>query len=330
MSRSFLANIPLVPILFALGQEPDQRGRFWCPFHNDQRPGGKPSAVISEDPTNLYCWSCGTDASAPEVVAEVLGLSMKEATRWCLQYAKPVDDLPRKRRREVSPARLEAELRRHTEGIRYPNDVEPIERFLRSRNQFGQSYYDYVRYEWGWRGDYHGRVVMPHRDVDGTLTGIKWRIPPDWRKLHRPGSRFTALYGSWRYLGHRNPTTASASLSVDSESGVTWGRTRETWVIEGETSTAWGGFWLEPLGVRVLGAVGAGHKPTEEHVNLLRGDKIFLVFDDVDMRIGREAVERWADALTNAVPEISVVQLAHGHDLCNIAETPAEVREKFA
>lgn len=337
MTRSFLASIPLVPVLFALGREADSRGRYWCPFHYDERPGGKPSAEISDDPTLFHCWSCDRDATAPEVAAEFLGVSVREATRWCLERVSPLENVAPRRKPEVSSARLESEYRRHTEGIRYPRDVDPVDSFLWTRPEVptagerppGQpSYHEYVTREWGWRGDYHGRVVMPHRDAAGTMTGLKWRIPPDWRKLHRPGSTFPALYGSWRVGGPDHPRDTSASHSVAYAPEVTRESraVNETWVCEGETDTAYAGFWLEPLGVRVLGLVGARQRPTDDMLNLLAGERVVLCVDDVSKSPGSEALATWAEVLVGAGIEYRALDLGSDYDLSKYPKTPIELR----
>lgn len=334
MTRSFLASVPLVPVLFALDREADNRGRYWCPFHYDDRPGGKPSAVVDDDPTLFHCWSCGRDATAPEVVAEILQISVRDATRWCVERVNPLADAKPRRKVEVSSARLESEYKRHTEGIRFPHDVSPVHALIWSREEWRdeiEEFAYYVEQAWGWRGDYHGRVVMPHRDETGTMTGIKWRIPPDWRKLHRPGSTFPALYGSWRLAGQSYPTTASAADSVETEPEPPRESRgpRESWLCEGETDTAWGGYWLEPLDVRVLGLVGAMQKPTPEMLDLLRGDKVVLCFDDIHKSPGSEAVATWDEALDGVASEIVVIELPHKRDLSTIDETPVVLRERI-
>lgn len=327
MSRTYLAQVPVIPVLFALGRDSDQRGRYWCPFHNDDRPGGRPSAEVRDDPTILSCWSCETNATAAEIVARVRGVSLSEAQRWAVETAGHIAALPRRQRPRPSAARLEAELHRLTTGIRYPGDVDPLTSFLWSRPNV--PVYPYVYNEWGWRGDYRGRVIIPHRDRAGALTGLKFRVPPDWAKESRPGSRFECLYGLWRLAGG-SPLDRGESPG-DDETGPAANVVRpvpeEIWLLEGETDTVWAASHLEPLGVTCLGLPGAGYKPTLEELELLRDRRVVMALDGD--AAGERARDTWTRALDGVAAEIQVVDLLPGMDLCTLTMTPVELRERL-
>jgi hypothetical protein len=311
MSRTFLANVPVVPVLFALGRVADQRGRYWCPFHLDDRPGGKPSAEVHDDPTVLSCWSCGRDSRAPELVAEITGCSLEKGLDYALSVADEIEPSAKKRVDAVSAERLEAEYRRLTEQIRYPRDVDPVEAFAETRG-WEDDLTSFARVSWGWRGDYRGRVLMPHRDENEDLTGIKWRVPPTWAKDGRKGSRFAQLYGTWR-LGR---ATARGALSD-----------RIAWITEGETDTVWAAWHLEPVGVEVLGAPTALYRPREPEIERLAGRRVVLAFDGDPA--GLRGRQRWQTALLDVAEEIVTLDIPEGLDLESAPATPIEIWEKL-
>jgi len=303
MTRTYLADIPMVPVLFALDRFPDQRGRYWCPFHEDERPGGKPSAEVRDDPCVLSCWSCGMEARAPEIVAAITGCSITDGLAYALEVAGEITPTAKKRREGPSADRLEAELVRQTVGIRYPRDVDPVESFCASKN-WGEDVTRYARAEWGWAGDYRGRVVIPHRDYAGDLTGLKWRLPPHWDKDARPRSAFRQLYGAWR--------------SFEAE---------ETWICEGESDTVLAANFLEPVGVCVLGLPGGQFRPRTAEIEQFRDRMVVLVFDADD--VGEQARSRWAESLRGVTKRTVNLQLDDGLDLCKTAETPTELRRLY-
>lgn len=324
MSRTFLAEVPVVPVLFALGQEADKRGRYYCPFHDDRRPGGKPSAEVRDDPCVLSCWSCETDATAAMLAAKIRGTDLRAGLEFALSVAGQIEAKPRRRAPGPSPARLEAEYARLTTDVRWPGDVDPVAEFVESRG-WGGAVWRYVTEEWGWRGDYRGRVLMPHRSYDGEMTGIKYRLPPDWQKESRPRSSYPQLYGAWRLA--RVTTRDRGVRPGDDESSASSNVIEEVWVLEGETDTAWAGFWLDELGVGTLGMPGAGYRLRPGEVEMLRGRRVVLAVDG-DAK-GAEARDRVGALLDDVADEIEVVKIPAGEDLCTLPVTPREIWERM-
>lgn len=302
MSRTFVVDVPVAPVLLMFDRYPDRRGRYWCLWHDDERPGGKPSAEIRSDPCLLECWSCGKDATAAEIVAELTGVSLTEGLRRAVEIAGSIAPKPKKAPREVEPARLEAELERQTVGIRYPRDVDPVDAFAADRRWNG----DVVRYvaeQWDWAGDYRGRVVLPYRDAHGVLRGLRWRMPPHWDKSSRPKSSFAFLYGAWRLNG-----------------------AGEVWLCEGETDTVWAGYHLEPEGVGVVGLPGGRYSPHPGDLELLAGKKVVIVFDTDT--VGELAREKWTAAL-GPIAELVQIRLEGVKDLCDSFANPSEIRALY-
>lgn len=308
MTRAWLLDVPVVPVLLALDRYPDNRGRYWCPFHNDEHAGGKPSAEVRSDPCLLECWSCGAVSTAAELVAAFTGCSVEVGMERALEIAGTIEVATNghRERRTVSAAQLEAELRRQTEGVRYPRGIDPIEAFVEAKGWPG-ALAGYARERWGWTGDYRGRVVIPHRTATGELTGLKWRIPPRWDKSGRPGCSYRQLYGVWRLIA---------------------GDVEEVWVCEGESDTVWAAYHLEPLGVGVLGAVTALYRARPEELELLR-DKTVVVVLDADAA-GERGRVRWDEVLTGVAEVLKTVRLPAGEDLCRISIPVTELRERLA
>lgn len=302
MSRSFLVDVPVAPVLLMLNRYPDARGRYLCPFHDDQRPGGKPSAEISSDPCLFDCWSCGATATAAELVSVITGCTLEEGLERAVEIAGEVAAVPKYRRSAVEPVRLEAEFARQTQGVHYPGDIDPVTQFVADRG-WDADIASYVRVQWGWAGDYRGRLVIPCRDAEGVLRGIRWRLPPTWTKSGRPRSRFSSLYGAWRLNGQR-----------------------EIWICEGETDTVWAGFHLESLNIGVLGLPGGRYIPRADDVAHLRGCTVVIVFENDN--VGQEARERWHRVLKGC--EVYDLTLDGTSDLCETPETPKELRQLYA
>lgn len=320
MSRTFLAPVPVAPVLFALDRAPDARGRYWCPFHNDERPGGKPSAEVRDDLTVLSCWSCGATATAPMLVAKITGCSLQEGLKLARGWGGELEIVAKKPREGPSAERLESELMRQTTHIRYPRDVDPVEVLCKSKG-WSDEITRYARESWNWIGDYRGRVVFPHRAADGSLTGLKWRLPPDWEKDGRPGSQFRQLYGMWRVYPQDGSRGSLGGLDGD----LADRKNLEVWVTEGESDTVWAAYHLEPLGVQVFGLSGAGQRPREDELEIFRDKLVVLVFDDDDA--GNRARRRWADALRAVSKRTVNLRLDDGQDLCSTADSPVELRK---
>jgi CHC2 zinc finger len=50
-----------------------------CPFHDDARPGGSPSARVYPDTDSIYCWVCDKSWNPISVVAESRGITYRQA-----------------------------------------------------------------------------------------------------------------------------------------------------------------------------------------------------------------------------------------------------------
>lgn len=301
------ARLPLEVILAELGMVADARGRYWCPYHPDERPGGRPSADIWEADDGeelLGCWSCGARVTGFELIAHVRGVSSREAVALARVLAEGAPARAEKPApRELDPAKLERELRVSTTGVRYPRDVDPLERFAESHGPLPPV--EYLR-SWGWAGDFRGQVVMPWRDEAGTLTGLRFRVPPSWVKSARPGSRFRQLYG------------------VHRTGQLFGGFRREMWLCEGETDAVHAAWHLEPVGVAVVAVGGVTQRPCEADLELLAGRRVVIAFDpDHPGTVGRA---RWASALAGRA-EVVHLHLDDGKDLRRSAESPLELRD---
>jgi len=303
-------QLPLEFVLAEVGRAPDRRGRYFCLSHPDELTG-RASADIWEgdDGERLGCWSCGAIRDVFEVIEESTGCTGTEAIAKARELARLA---PAKTEREervtVSSVRLELEYERSTTNIRWPRDVNPIREFGLARKEAGQRLppVKYLMKEWGWRGDYRGRVVIPHRAYGGEMTGIRWRVPKSWRKDGRTGSQFKQLYGGWR---------------LDDE--------KEVWLCEGETDCVWAAWHLERAGVGTAVALGtAAQKIRPDELQLMRGRVVVLVLD-ADTA-GSKALERWRRELGGVAGRLIELKLDDGNDLCATAETPLELRELYA
>lgn len=293
-----LETFPVEPVLAYLGEVPDSRGRYWCPWHED-RLTGRPSAdVWGEEDDVLGCWSCGRHGDAVDLVMTVERVCREEALAIVRQVVQTWVPPQRRRAPAPSPDRLEAELRRLTTDVRYPHDVDPLVRWQRERDLPNL---EYLR-SWGWVGDYRGRVVMPHRTATGVLTGLRFRVPPDWRKDGRRGSRFQQLYGVWRLRD-----------------------VGEIWLTEGETDATWAGWHLEPEGVGVVALPGASFLPGDADLELFEDRAVVLALDPD--AAGELATERWADAIQPRCRELDVLRFSDGKDLSQ--RDPLAIRRRL-
>lgn len=291
-------HVPLPWLLGRLGFDPDARGRYWCPFHDDQRPGGRPSADVWElSHGDVFgCWSCGVRADPVELTQRALGGTLSHALR---EIGRIRGDAPAAREKSleriVDPAQLEREYRVSTTGIR----GDPLPTFLRQHAPLPPV--DFLSDGWGWRGDYLGRIVMPWWDWNGELTGLKYRVPPDWHKDSRRRSRFRQLYGEWRPSTHP-----------------------EVWLCEGETDTVWASWFLRDV-ADVYGLGSASQRPRPADLEVFRQKRAILALDAGPA--GDDARRRWRSALAGVVRELHVVPLRS--DLREAERTPDQLREEL-
>lgn len=285
----------IVPVLDSLGEFPDARGRYWCLMHDDHRPGGKPSAEVArKDPRILWCWSCGGKMDAITYVQRVRHCTEAEAAAYVSTVSGTVV-LTGAARSAAPPSRqLETEL------AAAPTKF-PVIRFCSGRG-WAREVADYARESWGWIGDAHGRVVMPHRNRDGLLTGLKFRVPPGWDKRARPDSQFRQLYGLWR-----------PEIRRMFAERATW-RSRPIVICEGEPDTMWAAYNLEPRGSVVLGLPTASYKFRDEEVELFRNRTVVLAFDGDAAGDGARA--RAEETLSGVVSgELRVAVIPRGEDV---------------
>jgi hypothetical protein len=299
-------------VLERLGEETDVRGRYYCPAHDDRRPGGKPSADIWEtaDGDLLGCWSCGKRMGVIEVIETIGHCDSKHAIAMADEWLEHIPEkLPkRKKIKPLSPEQLAREYLVSTTNVRYPGDLDPLIKFCGSRRL---PPIDYLRERWGWRGNFRGHVVMPWHDAKGDITGIRYRIPPDWAKSSRERSRFKYVYGTHQLL--TNPNAGFATI-------------KEVWLCEGETDCTWAAWHLEPQGIGVVAIGSASQRPTDADVQLFAGRRAVLALDPDGP--GQAARMRWMSELAPFAKEIEVLSLEN--DLCGTKVTPLELRETIA
>ena len=245
-----MSDVPVVPILLAFDRYPDTRGRYFCVFHDDERPGGKPSAEVRSDPCLLECWSCGTVVTAAELVAQFTGCTRREGLDRAVEIAGTIEPITHGKRRRA-PA-----LARAARGRAGAPDAG---RAVPARRGSRGSVRREPRVARGVRGLRPlvvglGRgLPRPRRDpAPGRRRRSPRcpgrRLPPRWDKSGTPRSRFAQLYGVWRLAGQN-----------------------VIWLREGETDTVAAGFALEPRGAGVLGLPGGLLIPRPADVELFRG-----------------------------------------------------------
>src|SRR3954451_22219084 len=177
-------GVPVAPVLAAYGRV-SIGGRFFCLWHNDERPGGHPSAhIMRDDPASFFCFSCWQAWGAADIIAKITGCTVQEANERAHEIGATAPTPPavsRTRRPSLSPSTLEDELRRERERAR-TYAVDPVDAFCEARG-WPMEIATFARESWGWQGGYGGRaggrVVMPHCDRDGNVRGVKRRLPPN-------------------------------------------------------------------------------------------------------------------------------------------------------
>jgi hypothetical protein len=246
---------PLASVCQALGVKLDEHGYASCPFHADNRPSF--NIYVADDGVQRWgCFPCGKGGDAFDLVQRIRGLGFGDALRFVAEIA---DDAPRvtpRQRVTLDPEALgtyvsSAMARGLTDGSLGWLCVASGLSGLPDKE------YDAELTLMGWGVDEAANVVIPHWDHNSLLTGCKVRAP-DGHKWSFPGSSYTSLYGSWRYVPRENreilllcegetdmahaqhqlrSDTSSSFIDVRSlPSGATTGRFPDAWV---DVACAW-------------------------------------------------------------------------------------------
>jgi len=274
-----------------------------CPLpgHDDTTP----SFNLWDDdengvPQRYGCFGCERRGDVVGLIAEIEGISIGDAMRRAaeLRAQEDGDTKPRPERKAPKPDKdLVKELEFIVAGFG-PRQHQTITDFLEEKGFVGgEAQQEYVVDEWRWTST-NGAVVTPHYDVDDTLTGVKLRAGT--KKWNIDGSRFPALYGSWR----------------DKK------RSRVV-LCEGETDTVHAAFALRDEPVDVLGLPsGASQQIRPEWIEWLKGRELVLAFDADDE--GMRAARRWCDAR----PGTLLARLPEGEDLLSCGIPVKELLER--
>lgn len=84
--KNIKQSVPLIQVLADLGyrvrvEYGDREQQFQCDLHGDGRDG-KPSARLYPDSQSFYCFACGRQRDAVQLVREKRGFSFPEALRY--------------------------------------------------------------------------------------------------------------------------------------------------------------------------------------------------------------------------------------------------------
>ena len=277
-------------------------GTALCPFHPDTNE----SFYLWDGDDGIerwWCQVCGFGGDIFDLIRRTYGYNFPQAIEFAQKihatlppgYSPPAVE-PKTRAPQVDDwinrvnvARGRAAEKDGLLAVRLgfvPNDADAMplahEWDLMLRTTFG----------WGLDPD-SGAILMPHWNAAGDLTGCKVRTGEHKESL--PGSKYTALYGSW--LGRRY---------------------RDCLLTEGESDNVYAAFNAAkegiPLDVFALPS-GAMRPPSQEQLDFLgTGGTIYLAFDPD--RAGVAATRRWIDALVAyGHSDIRVCALPHTRDL---------------
>ncbi len=263
-----------------------------CPLpnHDDSTPSfnlwGEDEAGV---PTRFGCFGCGRKGDVVDLIAALEDVPPADAgARATELYAEEQsDDTVRERapRAIKEPARPLAEVYDQiVRDMRQP-DFRTFQEFAKSKGFVGDALELYLMDDWGLAAS-RGRIVLPHRAPDGSLTGLKYRAGS--RKWNEEGSRYPFLYGTWRD-----------------------GKRKRAVIVEGETDTLWAAWSLREVDdVDVFGMPsGAEQEIQGEWVERLEGRDVVLMMD-MDAA-GVRATKRWREKLPGAL----VSRLPEGEDV---------------
>ena len=292
-------RVPLRAIAALYGITFDDESKSLCPWHSDSRPSLE---VFTSDDGTHERWKCfpcaalGLEPSGGDVFSLVMrteGVSFPVAVQRVRIMARDVPNMPV----PAAPVRPVLDsvawepllVGAWSEARRRPGDLEDCARFPR-----GQGWAEVLTERWEWGLSADSCAIIPYRDRDGTVVGIRLRRPGN-HYFSVDGSRFRVLYGAWR-------------------------RTKDVpaLVCEGETDAVYASAYLNPGGCDVYGVPGAGLVPTQDAIAPLISREVFLCFDGDDA--GRSGSSRWATALTEAGSQVWVCRVSDGHDLRSCGE----------
>lgn len=270
-----------------LGIHLDEDGIGICPFHTDTRPSFR-TWTDDSGIERWHCFPCATGGDVFDLIQRVEGVSFPDSVsrgeamlavqpEGVVRAPAQVDTVDL--RQEVSAAMSRAAEAENDGWLCVLARIAPDSAPSGPRKAM-----DRVLRALGWGADDRGRVLVPHYDASGYLTGAKVRSF-DGTKWSLPGSAYTQLYGAWlprRYGG--------------------------VLITEGESDAAWAMYQRAGVDVRALPSGAAPPRP--EWLEYVRQwSDIFLAFDADDA--GVKAANAWLDEL----PEARVCRLPRGLDL---------------
>src|SRR3954451_14268675 len=128
-------GVPVAPVLAAYGRV-SIGGRFFCLWHNDERPGGHPSAhIMRDDPASFFCFRCWQAWGAADIIAKITGCTFQEANERADEIgatAPPLPPVSRTQRPSLPQSTFEDELRRGRERA-WAYAVDPVDEFCEAR-----------------------------------------------------------------------------------------------------------------------------------------------------------------------------------------------------
>lgn len=281
---------PLPLIALQLGISLDTEDKALCPFHEDHEPSFR--IFIDDRGVERWgCFPCGRSGDVYDLVQALEGLTFPEALN---RVEAIVKELPEAALQREAPKRVEwdaaaagAYLTDAWQGAEanagwlcVATGLVPERADTDYRVAADQFLWSNLR----WGVDPNGNVVMPHYDAFGTLTGIKIRAL-DGGKWSFPGSKFPALYGSWRPR-----------------------RSRYVLLTEGEGDMAYATLQSPPVDVLSLPK---GAKTYLEEWGQLEADIYFLAFDADEA--GLDATYLWMEELSGR--DVRICRLPQGHDI---------------